>query len=263
LYTEKDRILKPGYIFSAVFVIALAMAVGLPQLTAVPSVQAAEPFPYTVFVDPNKIAQPALDQSESSELREAAPAAAAADSSTAAVLQDTIPLTSIVAPELESFINSVVNHRAGQVVGVYVPGVFALPIQQQPAGNHSFITPFDGAITQYGPPLAHGTISLLAHNYLSGRVFFNLKIGQQVTLVFGDGSLDRYQITTIDNYQALSPTDPYSDFINQNDASGAVQSFQQVYDRYYKVDGQLVFQTCVEKFGDLSWGRVFIVAQPY
>jgi hypothetical protein len=35
-----------------------------------------------------------------------------------------------------------------------------------------------------------------------------------------------------------------------------------VYDRYYKANGYVVFQTCIEKNGDLSWGRIFIVAQP-
>ena len=83
-----------------------------------------------------------------------------------------------------------------------------------------------------------------------------------MTLVYGDGHLQNYQVSTIDYYQALSPLDPYSDFIDQADLSGTIQSFQQVYDRYYRASGYLVFQTCIEKNGDPSWGRIFVVAQP-
>lgn len=244
--------MKPGYIFSAVFVVILAMVLGLPQLTAVSPVHAAEPASRST--ESVTEGQPTLAPQPPEAVREAVIAPTAA-------LQDSIPLTSFAVSELQSFIDAVMNNQAGQVVGVYRPGLFALPIFQQPANDHNFISPFDGAITQYAAPLEYGSIGLLAHNHLSGRVFFNLEIGQEVTLVYGDGSLIRFRITAIDNYQALSSSDPYSDFIDQADPSGTILSFQEVYDRYYKVDGQLTFQTCIEKNGDLSWGRIFIVAQ--
>jgi hypothetical protein len=264
--------LKPGTIFSAVFVVALLMALGLPQLTsAAPAYTETAP---VTAVSSSTQNQPAVhlsvlggaaavgvqpttdDQPETSAL----PAERVSAGSTS----DSIPLTSVVsaAPELQSFVATVINNYPNQVVGVYVPGLFALPILQQPAGNFNFISPFDGALTQYAPPIEHGSISLLAHNYLAGRVFFNLQAGQEVILVYGDGRLQTYRVSSIDQYQALSPLDPYSNFIDQADPYASIQSFQQVYDRYYKVGGQLVFQTCVEKNGDLSWGRIFIVALP-
>ena len=252
--------MKPGYIFSAVFVVILAMVLGLPQLTAVSPVHAAEPASRSAVIDAapstesGTEGQPTLAPQPHVAEREAVIAPIAAQ-------QDSIPLTSVAASELQSFIDAVLNNQAGQVVGVYRPGLFALPILQQPANDHNFISPFDGVITQYAAPLEYGSIGLLAHNHLSGRVFFNLEIGQEITLVYGDGSLIRFRITAIDNYQALSSSDPYSDFIDQADPRGTIQSFQEVYDRYYKVDGQLTFQTCIEKNGDLSWGRIFVVAQ--
>jgi hypothetical protein len=265
--------LKPGIIFSAVFVVALLMALGLPQLTsAAPAYTGTAP---VTAVSSSSQNQPAVHLSVLGGASAVGVQPATGGQPVATALpadrisanrstSDSIPLTSVVssAPELQSFIATVINNYPNQVVGVYVPGLFALPILQQPAGNFNFISPFDGALTQYAPPIEHGSISLLAHNYLAGRVFFNLQAGQKVILVYGDGRLQTYRVSSIDQYQALSPLDPYSNFIDQADPYASIQSFQQVYDRYYKVGGQLVFQTCVEKYGDLSWGRIFIVALP-
>ena len=291
--------MKPGFIFSAVFVVSLLMAVGLPQLMITSSANAGTA-PLTSQSQPPAVEEqpvaegqpaaeelpvaeklPAVDQSSAAaqaptpaqRLVDSQPGAeqlpspaptAMVTAAQAASLQDGIPLTSIAqnSPELLSFISTVINNQADQVVGVYVPGVFALPILQQPAGDMNYITPFDGALTQYAPPLENNVISLLAHNFLAGRGFFHLETGSVVTIVYGDGRLANYQVSTIDRYQALSPLDPYSDFVDQADPSGTVQSFQQVYDRYYKASGYLVFQTCIERNGDLSWGRIFVVAQP-
>lgn len=275
--------MRPAYIFTAVFIVALFMAIGLPQLAT------AAPVSATAAMSADR-SQPVVNQSPAEKVQSATPTqitrdqASAVPESSAAVQpadltasnaapvekgrlgseQDGIPLTSIaqVAPELQSFIDSVANNHPDQVVGVFVPGRFALPVLQQPVDDINYITPFDGALTQYAPPLDDNVVSLLAHNFLAGRVFFDLQVGDSVTLVYGDGHLAHYLVDTIDTYQALSPLDPYSDFIDQADLSGSLQTFLQVYDRYYRTSGQVVFQTCIEKNGDLSWGRIFVVARP-
>jgi hypothetical protein len=254
--------LKPTFIFSAVLVVSAAMALFLPGLASAPPPDPAalvEPLTATmapadqaaVVVAPNPFANTAA-QSEiapTAAVNQAAPHAGAA-----------IPPTSL--SNLDSFAASLVNNIPTEVVGIYAPDLFALPVEQQPPVDHNYIAPYDGTLTQYGAPMEDGTIAMLAHNYLSGRSFFNLQPGQEIVIVYGDGHQDTYTVTGIDEYQALSPTDPFSDFIDLDDPSGALQSYQQVYNRYYTTPGLLVLQTCIENNGDWSWGRLFVVAEP-
>jgi hypothetical protein len=69
-----------------------------------------------------------------------------------------------------------------------------------------------------------------------------------------------YQVTKIENYQALSPNSPYSDFLSL-DGSNQKLSATQLFSKIYTQENHLVLQTCLEKDGDLSWGRTFIIAE--
>jgi hypothetical protein len=61
-------------------------------------------------------------------------------------------------------------------------------------------------------------------------------------------------------YQALQPYSPNSDFrdLETNDTISAVQLFGKV----YRGDRHVTFQTCIEAYGNSSWGRLFIIAKP-
>lgn len=78
------------------------------------------------------------------------------------------------------------------VRGVYVPEVLALLVQQQPAGDPGFVSSMEGIVTQFEYAAQSGVTGLIAHNYLSGELFFNLEIGQEVFIVYGDGSVLQY-----------------------------------------------------------------------
>jgi hypothetical protein len=67
------------------------------------------------------------------------------------------------------------------------------------------------------------------------------------------------QITKVDKYQALSPTSPYSDFLNLT--TGERLSAEQVFYKYYTGNPHLTLQTCIQQGDQGSWGRLFIVAQ--
>ncbi|MGD2252443.1 MAG: hypothetical protein PVF70_05940 [Anaerolineales bacterium] len=159
------------------------------------------------------------------------------------------------------FIASVMNGNADQVVGVYVPGVLSLPIVQQPSGNSGFVSTKPAVVTQFGMAAKYGTIGLLAHNTLSGDAFFNLRSGQYVDIIYGDGAVKKYQIFEILQYQALSPNSPYSDFLdlaNGNRRQSARDLFYQV----YTGGDRVVFQTCIAANGVLTWGRHFVIGFP-
>lgn len=163
-------------------------------------------------------------------------------------------------PDFADFSKSVQNGKEDVLRGVYVNDVFALPIVQQPSGNAGYVSNIDGEITQFGMASQYGNVGLLAHNHLSGRLFAQLMIGQEVRLVFGNGKTETFVITEVLRYQALQPTSPYSSFrsLNQEETLTAEQMFKRV----YLGDRHVTFQTCIEAEGNASWGRLFIIAMP-
>lgn len=277
--------MKPKYIFSAVFAICLLMGSLLPRLShpqplaQAGAVQATAVLP----IAPTQVESQATSTAVSAPTVQAQPTQAptralAAQPAPATLVEPVIaapnesvpvktappgsaPLAADL-PDVDTFTHSVANGQADQVVGVYAPQLFALPVVQQPAGESQFVSSADKTVTQYALPAQYGVIALLAHNTLSGLEFFGLKVGQAVILIYGDGHRVRYTLTGSQRYQALSPDDPHSDFVDLNGPGGQVMNYQQLFDQIYTHAGQLVFQTCFEANGNLSWGRVFYTADP-
>jgi hypothetical protein len=163
-------------------------------------------------------------------------------------------------PNFSDFSQSVQNGRADHVAGVYVPNVFALPVAQQPSGSPGFVSSDNNLVTQFRMANTYGNVGLLAHNHLAGQEFFNLEVGDNVRVVHGDGTVEYFVVSEVLSYQALQPYSPYSSFRNlENDQ---VLSVEQMFKRVYFGDRHVTFQTCIEKDGELSWGRLFVIAIP-
>lgn len=169
------------------------------------------------------------------------------------------PVTTL--PTLADFSKVLQNGDAKTLRGVYVDDLFALPIIQQPAGSPAFVSPNDNEITQFGMPAKYGNVGLLAHNNLSGRLFTDLAVGQQVSLVFGDGKVESFVVTEVSRYQALQPNSPYSSFRDLENSEETLTA-QDVFKRAYLGDRHVTFQTCIEAYGNPSWGRLFVIAVP-
>jgi hypothetical protein len=164
-------------------------------------------------------------------------------------------------PTFAEFSKSVQNGDAKVLRGVYVDKVFALPIIQQPANNAGFVSGNDGEITQFGMASQYGNVGLLAHNHLSGKSFSELAVGQEIRLVYGDGRTEVFVVSEVLHYQALQPTSPYSSFRNV-DKDEPTLTAEQMFKRAYFGDRHVTFQTCIEANGNLSWGRLFVIATP-
>lgn len=162
---------------------------------------------------------------------------------------------------VEAFIDSVVNGNKDQVVGVYIDDVLALPVGQQPRNDAGFVTRRAGEITQFNMAEQYGTIGLLAHNDLAGAEFSDIPMDQSVAVIYGDGRLEYYTTKSVEKYQALSPTNTFSEFINL-DGSNARITAGDLFSHVYGTGDRLVFQTCIEANGNGSWGRMFIIAEP-
>ena len=163
-------------------------------------------------------------------------------------------------PTFNDFSKSVQNGQKDILRGVYVDKVLALPIVQQPSGNAGYVSSNDGEATQFRMASQFGNVGLLAHNQLSGKSFSGLTAEQEVRLVYGDGHVEYFVIKEVLKYQALQPNSPYSSFKNLN--KDETLTAEQMFKRIYFGDRHIAFQTCIEAEGNLSWGRLFVIAVP-
>jgi len=163
-------------------------------------------------------------------------------------------------PALNKFIESVTNGDAKALRGVYVKDVMAFSVIQQPANAPAFVSLVNNQVTQFNMAAQAGNVGLLAHNYLSGSFFSKLKAGDLVTIVYGDGRTESFSVTTILKYQALEPNSVNSDFRDLE--TQTILSAAQLFDKVYRGERHVTFQTCIEGDGNLSWGRLFVIAKP-
>lgn len=118
-----------------------------------------------------------------------------------------------------------------------------------PMGNY---VPNREGVFRFGVPV----VALLAHNYLDGRYFNQIEIGD-VVRYYGSEIKD-YKVKWIVKMQTLDPGNPYS-LYNEN---GVINTPDDIWRRFYVRDG-LLFQTCIEKDGLSTWGIMFIFAEEY
>jgi hypothetical protein len=131
----------------------------------------------------------------------------------------------------------------------------------QPPSNPGYVSTMDGIATYFLYPWEKaGNHGLLAHNYLAGRYFFNLQVGDIIDLVFGDGDYSEFEITEIKSFQALEPDNPYSSFVDLE--SGKQLSVNNVFIEVYMGSFHTTLQTCIANGSETEWGRQFILAPP-
>jgi len=184
------------------------------------------------------------------------------------VAGDAVPNSLIYHPPMVTsfammeFATRVKNGNANQLVGVYIPGIMALPVRQQPEGDYTFVSTQPDMLTEFGLAGQYGSTGILAHNTLSGARFYEIKQNQRVYLIYGDGRSESFQVTSVQRFQALSPSNPYSDFVDlaQPSSSQPLSSSELFYRIYKSAQDQVVFQTCISGEGNPSWGRMFITA---
>lgn len=172
----------------------------------------------------------------------------------------TVGYSKSAVPDFPAFYNPIQSGEADVLRGVYVPNVLALPIVQQPADDPYYVSNHDGEVTQFATVSQYGNIGLLAHNNLSGQAFSKLSVGQEVELVYGDGRIEKFIITQVLRFQALQPQSQQSSFLNLDNSE--TLSANQMFDRVYTGSHHLTFQTCIKANGNMSWGRLFVVATP-
>ena len=151
--------------------------------------------------------------------------------------------------------------EASTLNSVHFEDSLVFPVVQQPSGKPNFVSKNAGEITQFSSASDYGNIGLLAHNYLSGKAFFRLTAGEEIVLVYEDGKTETFVVSKILKYEALDSKSPFSSFRNLNNQD-EILSAQEMFQRAYEGDRHITFQTCISKYGNASWGRLFVVAVP-
>lgn len=162
--------------------------------------------------------------------------------------------------EFDDFVNSVINGADNEIRGIYSEKEFAFPVVKQPSGNAGYVSTVDGVVTEFSMAKKYGVTGIVAHNYLAGAKFFSLEIGETIEVVYGDGEIVRYQITSIQSYQALSPNSATSQFVDL--VTSEKISATQLFKRVYMGSQHLTLQTCIQQGSVDSWGRLFVIAEP-
>jgi hypothetical protein len=161
--------------------------------------------------------------------------------------------------ELMEFVAQVYNGEANTVRGIYIQNVLALPIIQQPQGNIAFVSDDDETITEFQSASMNGVTGLLAHNYLSGALFYNIQQGDEIFIVYGNGTLRRYHVNQISQYQRLERSNLRSNFVDLSSSENLTSD--QVFTRYYRGVHRVTLQTCLARNGFSNWGLQFTQAR--
>ncbi len=163
-------------------------------------------------------------------------------------------------PNLPAFIDTVKDGNPNTLRGIYIEGVMAFAVNQQPMGNPGFVSDAADVVTQFSIASEVGNIGLLAHNHLAGAEFSQIQLEDTIILVYGDGHMQGFIVDDIQQFQALSPLSPYSNFRDLE--TEATITAEQLFNQVYRGNFHLTLQTCIENEDSLSWGRLFILAHP-
>lgn len=148
-----------------------------------------------------------------------------------------------------------------------IPNAPRLKIVQQDDGKYGFVSEEDNVVTQFSMPKnIPGSETFLAHNYKAGKLFNQLKIGDNISVVSNKeykipvtrGKHTR-KVKNIYKFIALSPTSPKSDFLDV--VTNKRYTANELYKMMYETPNTTTLQTCIENNGDLSWGRLFVLAE--
>lgn len=176
-------------------------------------------------------------------------------------LAPTVGYSQSAVPNFADFYNPIQNAEEVDVLrGVYVHNVLALPVVQQPSDDPYYVSNHDGEATQFSIASQYGNIGLLAHNHLSGKSFSKLSIDQEVEVVYGNGKIEYFVVTEVLHFQALQSQSQQSSFLNLDNSE--TLSANQMFNRVYTGSHHLTFQTCIKANGNMSWGRLFVLAMP-
>jgi hypothetical protein len=153
-----------------------------------------------------------------------------------------------------------VEDGSSSVKGLYSPGRMSLWVVQQPWGKNGYISPTSNVATQFRFASRNNSIGMLAHSFAAGATFSKLKLGDLISVIYGDGSIKKFKVEEIHRYQALDPDNMNSSFTDME--THDTLSTDQLFDAVYGGKTHLTLQTCIARGAVDTWGRLFVIAYP-
>jgi hypothetical protein len=174
------------------------------------------------------------------------------------------PANNSMTPEqevkLREFVKAVTTGEGEKITGLFVPEYGGFYVIQQPDNLDGTVSPVEGVLTQFNRPSKGGVIGLLAHNFAAGKWFNKFEVGDLLYTVLGNGETTAYRLTEKVEYRAIDGKNVQTDFVDLT--SGSTRNVDQVYQRVYTGKPHLTLQTCLQQGDDLTWGRLFLLADP-
>jgi hypothetical protein len=146
------------------------------------------------------------------------------------------------------------------VNAIFLGNDHILHVVEQPAGKPEYVSEMTGTVTNFQLAANYGNIGLIAHNYLGGKYFSELNVGDKVFAMNGYQGSQAYEVTQILHFRALNPQSARSDFVDLD--SGERRSVNDVFRQVYTGSHHMVLQTCIERGSNTEWGRLFVIAKP-
>jgi hypothetical protein len=136
-------------------------------------------------------------------------------------------------------------------------------VKQQPEDVPTFLSTKPDKVTQYDQATTETDIALMFHN--TGEIhgmLMQLKTGDSV-YVDVNNEKRTYQLIMQENFEAMSPMDPRSNFRQIDSTNPPFLTYKMLFNRVYRQwqqqlgGGLLVIQTCFTYKDDPFWGRSF------
>lgn len=162
--------------------------------------------------------------------------------------------TNAVVPTLGEFVKKCAKPGDVTLVCVHSDGVLALKLawgnnQQVPNDSKTAL------LWDYG--WNNDVVGIVAHNYLAGKLFYLLDVGSQLHIIWSDGTVETYEIDTVDRWRDNGQSLTFSPW----DGGDAIknEALSDVYFSRGNDRDRLVLMTCLTK-GKKKIGVVFYTA---
>jgi len=129
----------------------------------------------------------------------------------------------------------------------------------QPPNDNGFVSSIDRTVTQFQMPYKRSnTLGFLAHNYIAGRDFSSVSIGDRLEYI---GLKNDNRNATVKQIIDCSKLDQKGTKFSCPSISKKPLTEAQLYNYIYKPSNRFVLQTCIGKDKDMEWGRKFIIGE--
>lgn len=153
------------------------------------------------------------------------------------------------------------DNRVKEITGFYANGSLNFKVILDLSAE-GVVTSVSGLVSEVTSDETFDSIAIEAHSPAGeGKRFVEFVMGQEIVLVKGDGSYERFQINKIDAYQVMDLKNLAGDY--RHVETNETLSGREVFSKMFRQNPShtLIMQTCLQQDDIAGWGRLFIRAK--